>query len=396
MGAPRGLELSLSDGIVSQLRGGPPPFIQTTAAISRGSSGGGLFDAEGRLVGFTTLYIEGGQSLNFAMPVEWVGEIQPGNKAAQRSSTKEVEGRSWADWDKRTVAFETAKNWTGMADWCKRWTQAQPGNIFAWMYLSKALGQIKRYTESIEAARQAVKINPKLAQAWTNLGNAYAKPKRYTEAIEAYRQATHIDPEDIIAWLDLGEAYSDLKRYPEAIEVYRQLVRIDPMDADLWEILALAYEESGNRTAASDAFRQLRRIDPTRADRAVKAIASRAVVNSSTAGKWVLVGESASNGGFDIYANPDTIRRSGNMVKMWSMQDFKATQVVGGPQFLSVKEQHEYDCKDGRQRALYITEHSGNMGQKDSVYSEDITTNWIPVSPGSIGETLWKIACGKR
>ena len=40
VGAPRGLELSLSDGIVSQLRGGPPPYIQTTAAISPGSSGG--------------------------------------------------------------------------------------------------------------------------------------------------------------------------------------------------------------------------------------------------------------------------------------------------------------------------------------------------------------------
>jgi len=66
VGAPQGLEFSLSDGIVAQLRGGPPPLIQTTAAISPGSSGGGLFDGEGRLVGLTTLYLEGGQSLNFA------------------------------------------------------------------------------------------------------------------------------------------------------------------------------------------------------------------------------------------------------------------------------------------------------------------------------------------
>ena len=47
VGAPQGLELSLSEGIVSQLRGGPPPLIQTTVAISQGSSGGGLFNAEG-------------------------------------------------------------------------------------------------------------------------------------------------------------------------------------------------------------------------------------------------------------------------------------------------------------------------------------------------------------
>ena len=54
VGAPLGLELSLSEGIVAQLRGGPPPLIQTTAAISPGSSGGGLFDRDGRLVGLTT------------------------------------------------------------------------------------------------------------------------------------------------------------------------------------------------------------------------------------------------------------------------------------------------------------------------------------------------------
>ena len=75
VGAPQGLELSLSEGIVSQLRGGPPPLIQTTVAISKGSSGGGLFNAEGELVGITTFYLKDGQSLNFALPVEWIVEV---------------------------------------------------------------------------------------------------------------------------------------------------------------------------------------------------------------------------------------------------------------------------------------------------------------------------------
>ena len=78
VGAPQGLELSLSEGIVSQLRGGPPPLIQTTVAISQGSSGGGLFNAEAELVGITTFYLKEGQSLNFALPVEWIGEVAMG------------------------------------------------------------------------------------------------------------------------------------------------------------------------------------------------------------------------------------------------------------------------------------------------------------------------------
>jgi serine protease Do len=59
LGNPRGLELTLSDGIVSALRRDEDlrhlHFIQTTAPISPGSSGGGLFDNQGRLIGITTL-----------------------------------------------------------------------------------------------------------------------------------------------------------------------------------------------------------------------------------------------------------------------------------------------------------------------------------------------------
>ncbi len=76
IGAPKGLELTLSDGIVSSLReveGGH--YIQITAAISPGSSGGGLFDENGTLVGLTTFFITEGQNLNFAVPVEWVTEL---------------------------------------------------------------------------------------------------------------------------------------------------------------------------------------------------------------------------------------------------------------------------------------------------------------------------------
>ena len=78
VGAPQGFNFSISDGIVSQLRaleGESAPFIQTSAAISPGSSGGGLFDSQGRLVGLTTWKIREGENLNFAIPIDWVLEL---------------------------------------------------------------------------------------------------------------------------------------------------------------------------------------------------------------------------------------------------------------------------------------------------------------------------------
>jgi hypothetical protein len=75
LGSPSGLELTLSDGIVSGRREeGDFRLVQTTAPISPGSSGGGLFDARGNLIGITTLVLVGrqrlNQSLNFAIPAD--------------------------------------------------------------------------------------------------------------------------------------------------------------------------------------------------------------------------------------------------------------------------------------------------------------------------------------
>ena len=77
IGAPQGLDLTISDGIVSALRemqGGR--VIQTSAPVSPGSSGGGLFDTSGKLIGIVTFQTRTGQNLNFAVPADWVSEIK--------------------------------------------------------------------------------------------------------------------------------------------------------------------------------------------------------------------------------------------------------------------------------------------------------------------------------
>ena len=91
IGNPKGLESTMSAGLVSSLRrntGGQLVLIQTSAAISGGSSGGGLFDAQGNLVGLTTLGSVTGdaQNLNFAIPREWVRELPAGTPARRLSA----------------------------------------------------------------------------------------------------------------------------------------------------------------------------------------------------------------------------------------------------------------------------------------------------------------------
>ena len=88
LGSPSGLELTLSNGILSgrrEVQG--RKFVQTTAPVSPGSSGGGLFDGRGNLVGITTLVLGGreneNQALNFAIPADSFFQV-PGAALSER------------------------------------------------------------------------------------------------------------------------------------------------------------------------------------------------------------------------------------------------------------------------------------------------------------------------
>ena len=72
IGNPLSLDSTVSNGIVSGMRavkedGGK--FLQITAPISTGSSGGPLFNMDGGVIGITTMYLKGGENLNFAIPI---------------------------------------------------------------------------------------------------------------------------------------------------------------------------------------------------------------------------------------------------------------------------------------------------------------------------------------
>lgn len=76
IGAPLGLESTVSEGIVSALRSvGTMHIIQTTASISPGSSGGPLLNEYGRVIGLTTATVQDGQSLNFVVSAKHVSEL---------------------------------------------------------------------------------------------------------------------------------------------------------------------------------------------------------------------------------------------------------------------------------------------------------------------------------
>ena len=81
IGSSLGLSSTLSEGIISCAgrQFYDDVYIQTTAPISPGNSGGPLFDKYGNVIGINTMQMADGQNLNFAIPAGEVLKLNSDN-----------------------------------------------------------------------------------------------------------------------------------------------------------------------------------------------------------------------------------------------------------------------------------------------------------------------------
>ena len=86
IGAPQGLEFSLTRGVLSQIRK-QGDFLQVDAPVNPGNSGGPLFDQTGCVAGLITFKTEESEGLNFAIGYKPIQKFLD-NPAIERQETK--------------------------------------------------------------------------------------------------------------------------------------------------------------------------------------------------------------------------------------------------------------------------------------------------------------------
>lgn len=116
VGNPLGLRHTFSEGLVSGIRGADEDdaIIQTTAAISPGSSGGPLLDDRANVVGVTTLNLTGGQSLNFAVPASAVRELVRNAEKPQKIALLTGSGAGSSRPDAKSIAVGQGDTLVGL------------------------------------------------------------------------------------------------------------------------------------------------------------------------------------------------------------------------------------------------------------------------------------------
>lgn len=115
IGNPRGLQGTLSTGIISGVRREEDStFYQITAPISPGSSGGPVIGEDGVVLGILTFTLKDGQNLNFSVPVEYVADMLKRPQKISLGNLARIESRGIVGSASATPPMSFTGTWTGV------------------------------------------------------------------------------------------------------------------------------------------------------------------------------------------------------------------------------------------------------------------------------------------
>lgn len=166
--------------------------VRSSARFAMGASGSPLFDAQGRLIGINTFKTPGRQAYYYAVPVEWLAQLE----RLPASSALPVAGQAfWESADDAKPYFMQSalphlnRDWARLAEIARSWTTAEPGSAEAWYELGSAHQGLGEHAAAEAAYARAVERDPGHGPALLHLG-LYAAGRG--EAARADRISAHL------------------------------------------------------------------------------------------------------------------------------------------------------------------------------------------------------------
>lgn len=263
IGSPQGYIGAASEGKVGSYQWiDRVRWLQTSAPISQGSSGGPLVLPNGTLAGVTTMIHAEGQNLNFAVPVSTVRTFLTTTnfKLRQRSvaegaSIKWHEERALANgMEKEALAFYKA----GGESELRKSVRLNPGFAPAHVALARVLLLSEKWREALAECDKAISLMPRCAEAMSLRAQCYFNLGLYELAKSEQENAIELSPANPQLQLILGEMQFETGEYTDAIASYEEAVTLSDNPEAAQHKLARACKASGNLRRAVLEFTRLK------------------------------------------------------------------------------------------------------------------------------------------
>ena len=273
MGNPRGLQYTLSDGIVSHPVGKYPQGVlfQHTAPQSPGSSGSAVLDPGGRVIGVVCSQITDSQNLNFAIPVsrlkdliqKWrLGLARPQKKnPVIPTETKKGQGGGGGILGPGIGGGGSGGGGGGGSGGACP-PKDPKEELFDLLAKARALFKKGELDPAAEIYEQIIRSHPDRPEAFVGLGAVRSAQKKFSDALEAYSQAERVAPQDPRVNMERGKCFVRSEQLPEALEDYRKAMAKDPENEAAWQGATEILQKSGRQNEASNLWSEGCRKNP--------------------------------------------------------------------------------------------------------------------------------------
>jgi len=226
IGSPEGYDYTISDGLFSQIRRMyDMNFLQFSAPVSGGSSGGPLLDMEGKVVGIVSGGDSDGQNINMAIPINEVKELIQTNFRVNNPEFDKLSS-SYAAFLKAMRARQQG-DLNAALKYYKEAVKADPDYAEAHAEIGFIYGsELGKVDDSITELKKAIALNPNISSAHANLGMAYSVKNMLDESIAEFRKAVDIDPGDSISSLNLAKSFYEQGKYDFALYYYDNAIKL--------------------------------------------------------------------------------------------------------------------------------------------------------------------------
>ena len=231
VGNSKGLEGTFLDGIISSRRGGyAKGRLQMTAPISPRSSGGPVLNAKGEAIGVSSMILEGGQNLNFAIPSLYLKTLLALSGTAKPLSqgNHSISAETYIIWGNTKYR---SGNYQGALDDYTKAIRLKPGYVKAYINRGIAKFTLGQHTAAIQDFDMAIQLEPNDASIYYNRGVMKQNLGQHAAAIQDFDMVIHLKSNDANAYNDRGNAKNNLGQHAAAIQDYDKAIQLKPDDA---------------------------------------------------------------------------------------------------------------------------------------------------------------------
>lgn len=260
IGSPLGLENTLSEGLVSGFRKfdnkKDMEYIQITAPLSHGSSGGAVLNAAGELIGISSMGMSNGENLNFAIKIEDVMNVDLGeysDKVKLEAINYFFKGKSLYD----NSEFKSA------IEYYNKYLEKVPVDAKAYNFRGMAYLQLKEYDKAANDFAQSSKIDPDYMAPLLNKGELDYKREEYDKAVSDYTKIIKKDPDMVDAYYARGLAKMKLKDWSDAVDDFDRVIKKEPDNVHAYINKGISYYYNEEFLDAIACWRKALKIDPS-------------------------------------------------------------------------------------------------------------------------------------